>query len=87
MDPSAPQVFSPVTPAQFARLMAKAQAAGFGLTGNSGTASEFGVEVAWNYQPDKQELALQCLATPLFVSSESVNAKLKSLVTETLAEA
>lgn len=87
MDPSPPQVFAPVTPEQFAMLTAKARAAGISISGNSGIASELGVEVAWNYIPDMQELTLQCLDTPFFMSSDAVNAKLRALVQESLAEA
>ena len=86
METSAPQVFAPVTPEQFAKLIAKAQTAGISISGNSGIASELGVEVAWNYEPDKQELSLQCLKAPFFVSSDDVNAKLRALVKETLTE-
>jgi len=73
-------VFSGVTPEQFARLTAKASAAGFNLSGNSGTASTFGVEVAWNYTPEAQQLTLQCLRTPFFVQPEEVYAKIRELV-------
>jgi len=81
----APQVFPGISPQQFAELTAKAKAAGIDLSGNNGAASKFGVEVAWSYAPDKQELTLQCLRTPFFVSAEDVDAKLQSLVKETLA--
>ncbi len=81
---SDPQVFTGVTPAQYAILLEKAQAAGLSLSGNSGSVSKFGVEVAWNYSPETQELTLQCLRTPFFVSAAEVNARLKTLVTEAL---
>ncbi len=81
---SEPQIFAGVTPAQYAALLEKAQAAGLGLSGNSGSASRFGVEVAWNYSPETQELTLQCLRTPFFVRAAEVNARLKALVTEAL---
>jgi hypothetical protein len=81
----APQVFAGITPGQYAVLTAKAKAAGIDLNGNIGTASKFGVEVTWSYVPDKEELTLQCLKTPFFVSAEEVDAKLRTLVTETLA--
>jgi hypothetical protein len=87
MEPSAPLVFRQFTPAQFARLIAKAQAAGIALSGNSGTASKFGLEVSWDYAPDKQKLTLQCLRTPSFVSADEVNAKLQALVKESLSDA
>jgi hypothetical protein len=81
----APQVFAGITPEQYAVLTAKAKAAGIDLSGNNGTASKFGVEVTWSYAPDKQELTLQCLKAPFFVSGEDVDAKFRALVKETLA--
>jgi hypothetical protein len=81
----APQVFSGITPEQYASLLQKAQAAGFALSGNSGTASKFGVEVAWNYSSGTQELTFQCLRTPFFMKAEDVDAKIKSLVKGSLA--
>ncbi len=84
MAQSPPQVFSGITPENYATLMQKANASGLALNGNSGTASKYGVEVAWNYSPETQELSLQCLHTPFFVKPESVYAKIQALVKETL---
>jgi hypothetical protein len=84
MGHSAPQVFSGISPEQYAKLTAKAQAAGVGLSGNSGTATKFGVEMSWNYSPESQELTLQCLRSPFFVKPEDVYAKLQALVKESL---
>ncbi len=79
-----PQVFSGVTPAQYAMLMEKANAAGVPMSGNSGRASKMGVEVEWNYSEERQELVLTCLRAPFFVSAVDVNKKLHTLVSETL---
>ena len=84
---SEPQVFSNITPEQYAVLTQKARASGIELNGNSGTAAQFGVEVAWNYAPDAQQLTLQCLRAPFFVSEAEVNAKLQSLVKESFTPA
>ena len=67
MAASTPQVFSGVTPTQFAKLTEKAKAAGMAINGNSGSASRLGVEVEWNYSEEKQELILTCLHTPFFL--------------------
>lgn len=80
-----PQVFSGITPEQFSTLTAKAQAGGIALSGNSGTAAKFGVEIAWNYSPETQELTLHCLRTPFFVKPEEVQAKIQALVKDALA--
>jgi hypothetical protein len=78
--PSAPQVFSNIKPEKYAALVQRANAAGINMTGNSGTASQFGVEVSWSYSPEACELTIQCLNTAFFVSPETVNAKIKKLV-------
>jgi hypothetical protein len=77
---SAPQVFPGIAPEQYAKLIEKAKAAGIDLAGNSGTALKYGVEVAWNYSPESRELSIHCLKTPFFVSTDDVNAKIRSLV-------
>jgi hypothetical protein len=79
------QIFSGIAPAQFAKLMQKANSAGVSMTGNCGRATKMGVEVEWNYSEEHQELTLACLRTPFFVNAEDVNAKLRELVSETLA--
>ncbi len=82
MSQSPPQVFSNIGPAQYATLVKKASAAGLDLSGNSGTASKMGVEVAWNYSPEAHELSIQCLTAPFFMSHDAVNARIKALVEE-----
>ena len=85
MGKSAPQVFKDITTEQWTTLIAKAKAAGIDLDGNSGTASKFGVDVAWNYVPGTQELTFQCLNAPFFVKPQDVYAKIQALVKETVA--
>jgi hypothetical protein len=80
-----PQVFKGITPEQYAQLTEKARSAGIELSGNSGTASKFGVEVTWNYAPETQELTLQTLKAPFFMSVADVDAKIQSLVQSSLA--
>jgi len=84
MAASPSQVFSNVTPEQYATLLKKGSAAGFNFTGNSGTASQYGVEVSWNYSPETRELSIQCLSTPFFISADTVNAKIAAVVKESL---
>jgi hypothetical protein len=84
MAASSPQVFTGITPAQFALLTEKAKAAGVPMNGNNGRASRMGVEVEWSYCEEKQELVLTCLQAPFFVNAHDVNTKLHALVNETL---
>jgi hypothetical protein len=85
MAQGAAQVFSGITPQAYAKLTEKARASGIELAGNSGTASKFGVQVAWNYVPETQQLTFQCLKTPFFISADDVHLKLQTLVQQTLA--
>lgn len=85
MAPSAPQTFKGITPDQYARLTEKAKGAGIEMEGNSGSATKFGVEMQWNYSPETQELTLQCLKHPFFVTAADVDTKMRDLVTQTLA--
>jgi hypothetical protein len=82
--PGTPQVFSGITPAQFAKLTEKARAAGVEMNGNNGRASRMGVEVEWCYSEERQELVFTCLKTPFFISAQDFNTKLRTLVSETL---
>lgn len=79
-----PQVFSNISPERYATLVQKAKAAGIDMSGNSGSASKFGIEVSWSYMPDKQELTLQCLDTPFFMSADDINARIQALVKSSL---
>jgi hypothetical protein len=63
----------------------KRRATGIEISGNDGTASKYGVQVAWNYAPSDQQLTFQCLKTPFFVSAADVETKIRALVAETLA--
>lgn len=85
MAESAPQIFKNVTPDRYTLLVEKAKGAGIDLNGHSGKASKFGVEVAWNYAPEAQELTLHCVKAPFFMSTADVNAKIRNLVGEALA--
>ena len=82
MAAGAPQLFKGVTPEKYARLVEKARAEGIELNGNSGRASKFGVEITWNYLPDAQELTIQCLSTPFFMSTADVDGRIQKLVQE-----
>jgi hypothetical protein len=84
---NAPQFFNNISPAQFSLLQQKAGSAGISISGNSGSASTMGVEVAWNYSPDSGQLSLHCLKTPFFISADDVDKKIRDLVTEALATA
>jgi hypothetical protein len=78
------QVFPNITPAQFEILMEKAHAGGIEISGNSGTASKFGIDVGWNYDPESQQLTIQATHVPFFVSCNDINLKIQKLVESSL---
>lgn len=86
MGASAPLIFKGVTPEQYARLMDRATAAGIELSGPSGTASKYGLELAWSYSRETEDLTFQCLRTPFFASAEVVEARIRTLVRESMPE-
>jgi hypothetical protein len=81
---AAAQVFNDMSPEQYAALMLKAGAAGFNISGNEGTASQFGVEVAWKYSPEARQLSIQCVSVPFFLSADTVDARIRELVSDAL---
>ncbi|HEX4286706.1 MAG TPA: hypothetical protein VHZ28_16560 [Terracidiphilus sp.] len=82
-----PLVFNDISPDKYAKLGAKARAAGIDINGNTGNATKYGVQVEWNYMPAEQQLTFQCLKTPFFVKAADVHAKIQTLVQQTLASA
>ena len=82
---STPQVFTGITPSQFAKLTEKAREAGVQMSGKTGRASKMGVTVEWHYSEEKQELLLTCIETSFFLSADDVNSRLRSLVNQALA--
>jgi hypothetical protein len=74
------QKFSGVTQDQFSGLVQKAQAAGIGISGNSGTATQSGVTMTWNYDPASQLLVIQCTDSPFFIPCATINSKVNDLV-------
>lgn len=50
---------------------------GLNLKGNSGSGSEYGIEVAWNYDPTTLKVILTNTKKPWFVSEDLVMSKLK----------
>jgi len=79
------QSFANVAPEQFAALQKKAQASGIPLDGNSGTASSFGGQFEWNYDPATRALTITVTKPPFLMNCESVNARIGALVQSTLA--
>jgi hypothetical protein len=75
------QTFSGITQEQFACIAQKAQAAsGVALSGNSGTASQSGLTITWNYDPAAQTLTIQCTDKPFFPTCGMIASQIESVV-------
>ena len=74
------QKFSGVTHDQFSLLLQKAQGAGINISGNSGTASQGGITMTWNYDPAAQVLIIQCTDSPFFIPCSTINSQINDLV-------
>ncbi len=81
----APLIFDGINAEQYSKLAEKARAAGIDINGNTGTASKYGVQIAWSFAPEQQQLTFQCLKTPFFVGAADVESRIRALVSETLA--
>jgi hypothetical protein len=85
MPPCPPQAFSNITPKQFAVLAKKAREQGLPLQGNSGTGSSFGGQFSWNYDPETLELKIAVIQPPVFLTCESVSARISAVVEGVIA--
>jgi hypothetical protein len=79
---NAPQTFT-ITPTQYETLLAKAQAAGVPISGNSGTATKDGVTVEWEYDAVTLSIAVESRAW-YDPSISDIQAKITALVDEAL---
>jgi hypothetical protein len=73
-------VFSGITQAHFACLVAKAATQGIDIAGDSGSASKDGLTVTWNYEPETESLTIQCVSAPFFLGCGTINANIHNLI-------
>ncbi|MGA2217304.1 MAG: hypothetical protein ABSG51_04410 [Terracidiphilus sp.] len=85
MPPCPPQAFSNITPKQFTALAQKAREQGLPFQGNSGTGSSFGGQFSWNYNPATLELKISVTQPPVFLTCESVSARISAVVQSVVA--
>lgn len=75
-----PVNFSNVTQAAFDCCKATAMKYGVTIAGNSGSGSNHGFTVAWNYDSAARTLKLQCTKKPFFIGCGGVNDHLTEAV-------
>jgi len=79
------QTFSGITAAQFSLLSEKGKAAGIDICGHCGTTERSGIVITWEYQPETQQLTIQCTHAPFYVSCNDVNIRIHKLIEASLA--
>jgi len=74
------QVFTSVTPEQFARILKKAAESGLRLGGNRGELSHSGFSIAWHFDPDNNTFTVQCTKHPFLMPCTFINSRMHDLV-------
>jgi len=82
MAPSTSQVFQGVTLAEYGVLCQKAQAVGIAISGPSGQASKFGVQVGWSYEAATGNLTVTVLKDSFLMRAPAVQARIAALMLE-----
>lgn len=73
--------FNNVTPDHFAAIAAEVEKeTGMQVSGNSGTTSEHGFTVTWDYNPETQDLTMQCTEKPWIIPTSVVQHKITEIV-------
>ena len=80
----AAQTFNGVTQDQFDALLQKAAANGVNISGNSGSDSQKGITISWNYDPDAQTFTLECTDKPFLIPCGIINTQIQNLVSGAL---
>lgn len=74
--------FTNVTPAAFQCLVDKAAKYGVKINSDSGTESEKGFKITWNYARAAQTLTIQCVGKPFIFSCKTVNKNINEIVND-----
>ena len=70
-----------ITPDDFSEIVEKAASQGLVLTGTSGTAELQGCTFSWFYDESVEILTITCTHKPFYVGCDTVNDKIRELVT------
>lgn len=76
--------FRGITRAIFARLRKKAAQNGICVPGPAGEAVKDGVTIQWKYDPDAQQLEVECVHAPFWIDAARVNRKLSQEIEATV---
>ena len=79
-------VFENITPEVWGHIV-RAMGDDVATVADSGTAVQMGVTIAWNRDPDAEQLTIQCLDKPFIVSCAMVESHVKGMVQAGLLKA
>lgn len=79
--------FRGITRAVFARLRKMATQNGIPITHPAGEAVKDGIRIRWNYDPDREQLEVECIKTPFWIDAARVNQRLSLEIQATLDRA
>jgi len=74
-----PVVFHGITPEMWASIETQARAAGIDIEHDEGTVHVGPADLRWDFEPARQDLTVQCMAKPFFVSCSAVNSRITAL--------
>jgi hypothetical protein len=78
--------YNNVTPAAWQCGVAKAAGYGITISSNSGSVTEKGFTVKWNYNPAAQTCTLQCTDSPWIVPCSLINGTINDAVESCLSQ-
>ena len=74
-----PVIFHGITSELWASIETRVRAAGIDVEHDQGTAIIGPVDLRWDYEPDTQDLIVQCMSKPFLVTCHAVNDKIIDL--------
>lgn len=86
MSACAVQTFSNITQDTMNCLEEAARAQGYPVTGNSGSITDEGFTIAWNYNPSNETLQIQCTDSPWIVPCSTINGRIHALVEQYISQ-
>lgn len=86
MSACALQIFSNVTQNTLNCLEAAARSQGYDISGNSGSYTQDGFTIAWNYNSSNETLQIQCTDSPWYVPCSVINGRIHDIAEQYLSQ-
>lgn len=86
MSACALQTFSNITQNLLDCLEAAARSQGYNISGKSGSYTQDGFTVTWNYNPSNETLQIQCIDSPWYVPCSVINGRIHDLAEQYISQ-